>query len=491
MLKLFRKKSINYASALLESISEGNLTKTAEIKHAEQSILLANINHLVYILRGFIAQVMTMTDKTIKYTSGLKKDTENIKLISKENSVGIAIISNDMDKMTETVKGTKDYSNEIIELAQKIAAKSEHIKNMQYKNLSTVTSEYEKLDLLINNIQKTANSNIVTNKKIKSLEDKIHLIQKIADQVNSISASTNLLSLNASIEAARAGEYGRGFSVVAGEIRKLAEFSSSQSSQIKGIVDGINDEIINITFNIENEINDVNEYISISKSTKEQLNELKADTQNSFDEFIEIDRHIEKQVDKVNKIGDSITEIHQTLQDINEATTRIASASDEQYKITEYTFDKLSHLTHMNEDIKIYLDSFIKNYKIDEAKQKYIDNSINTLREIAEIKELREMEFSSATSILKEQIERYDYFELLALMQQDGLRKAITLDYTEEQVYVNFSHRPYFKEAIEGSEFISKPYISVDTNNYCIAMAVPIKAEDGEILGIMMADLKL
>ena len=61
MLKLFRKKSINYASALLESISEGNLTKTAEIKHAEQSILLANINHLVYILRGFIAQVMTMT----------------------------------------------------------------------------------------------------------------------------------------------------------------------------------------------------------------------------------------------------------------------------------------------------------------------------------------------------------------------------------------------------------------------------------------------
>ncbi len=491
MISIFNEKSNSYANTLIESISQGNLTKTAELKKAKRSLILTNINRLVFILRGFIAQVMTLTDKTINYTTGLKKDTENIKLFSKENSEQIARISEDMGKMTEMVKETKDYSDEIIDLAQKIAYKSEIIKNMQYRNLNTVSSEYEKLDHLINKIQKTANANILTNKKIKNLEEKMHLIQTIADQVNSISASTNLLSLNASIEAARAGDAGRGFSVVADEIRKLAEYSANQSNQIKEIIDGINGEIINITSNIQNEINEVNEYISISISTKEQLNDLKQDTRSSFDEFLEIDKHIENQEDKVNKIGDSISAIHQTLQDINESTAQIAAASDQQYITTENTFEKISNLTLMNEDIKAYLDSFIKNYKINEEKQKYIDNSINTLKEIAGVKELRNMDYKTATPVLKEQLEKYPHFELLALMQSDGLRKAITLDYTEQQVYVNFSHRPYFKEAIAGHEFISKPYISVDTNNYCIAMAVPIQGDGGSSLGIMMADLKL
>lgn len=145
----------------------------------------------------------------------------------------------------------------------------------------------------------------------------------------------------------------------------------------------------------------------------------------------------------------------------------------------------------MNEEIKKIIDSFIKNYKIDAEKQKYIDNGINTLKEIAKISELRSMEYSETTPILMQLIEKYPYFELIALMQKDGLRKAITLDYTEAQVYVNFSHRPYFKEAISGNDFISKPYISVDTNNYCIAMSAPVKDKEGEIIGIIMADLKL
>ncbi len=88
-------------------------------------------------------------------------------------------------------------------------------------------------------------------------------------------------------------------------------------------------------------------------------------------------------------------------------------------------------------------------------------------------------------------MKEYPQFELLSIAQKDGLRKAITLDYTEEEVYVNFAHRPYFKAAISGKEFVSKPYISIDTNNYCIAMAVPVRDNSGEITGILMADLRL
>ncbi|MNT91774.1 hypothetical protein D3C72_2329280 [compost metagenome] len=58
-------------------------------------------------------------------------------------------------------------------------------------------------------------------------------------------------------------------------------------------------------------------------------------------------------------------------------------------------------------------------------------------------------------------------------------------------MYVNFAHRPYFKEAIKGNEYQSEPYISADTNSYCIAVSVPVKQADGRITGILMGDLVL
>lgn len=487
----FKKNYVRYIDSLIYNISQGDLTKTADLKPNKHINLFTNINNLIKKFRGLIAQIMTMNDKTINYTTGLKNDTEHIKSFSKENSININTISKDMEKMTEVTQATEHYSNELIETAQNIAEKSETLKKMQYDNIETVSASYNNLDLLISKIEKTAVSNINTNKKIKHLEEKIQLIQNIADQVRKISENTNLLALNASIEAARAGEYGKGFAVVADEIRKLAENSTVQSKQIEGIVNGINQEIIDITSNIEEEINEVNDYIEVSKSTKTQLHDLKSKTNHSFEAFIEIDQHIEQQVDKVNKIGEAIKDVHVTLKDIAVATTEIAATSEEQYKITESTFDKISRLTHMNEDIKKYLDSFIQNYKIDTEKQKYIDNGINTLKEMALIPDLQSMEYAKSTPILKKLKEKYPYFELLALIQKDGLRKAITLDYTEEEVYVSFSHRPYFKAAITGKDFISKPYISVDTNNYCIAMSSPVRNSKGEIVGIIMADLKL
>lgn len=175
---------------------------------------------------------MELTDKTIKYTTGLKNDAENIKSFSKHNSITINDISIDMEKMTTAVKETKDYSNDIIDTAKSIAEKSEIIKKMQYRNMETVADSYDSLAILISEIEKTAISNINTNKRIKSLEGNIQLIQEIANQVKEISESTNLLSLNASIEAARAGEHGKGFSIVADEIRKLAENSTKQSNYI-------------------------------------------------------------------------------------------------------------------------------------------------------------------------------------------------------------------------------------------------------------------
>jgi methyl-accepting chemotaxis protein len=76
-------------------------------------------------------------------------------------------------------------------------------------------------------------------------------------------------------------------------------------------------------------------------------------------------------------------------------------------------------------------------------------------------------------------------------VQKDGLRKAISLDYDEKKVYAGFSHRPYFKAAIKGENYASKPYVSVDTNDYIITIAVPVRDNTSQIAGVLVADLML
>lgn len=485
------KKELKEIDELLYSISQGDLTRTSDSKSAGNSNLHSNLNNLIIKFRSLIAQIMTMTDKTINYTSELKHDAEDIKISSKENSKVINEISKNMEKQMSVVKEAKEYSYEITNAAKNVAKKSEIIKKMEYENMDTVDSSYKNFEVLINKMEQTVHSNMDTNQKIKSLEEKTYLIQNIADQVTQISKNTNLLALNASIEAARAGEAGKGFAVVAEEVRKLAESSTEQARQIEGIINGVKQEIADISSNMENGINAIDEYIKFSEVTKQNLSKIKAETQGTFDAFMEIDKEIESQVDKASKIEKVVQDVYDTFERISISTGEIAAASGEQYKITENTVDKLSNLTSMNKDIQQYICSFIKNYKIDDERQRYINNGVNVLKQIAKMQELTTMDYFKCTPILKEQIEKHPYFELMALMQKDGLRKAITLDYSEQQVYVNFGHRPYYKEAILGKDFISEPYISVDTNNYCIAMAVPVKQENGEIVGILMADLKL
>ncbi|EKQ55917.1 MULTISPECIES: methyl-accepting chemotaxis protein [unclassified Clostridium] len=477
--------------SLLYKISQGDLTKTFDLKLSNRSTLAFNLNSVIFRFRGLIAQIITLSDKTINYTTELKRDAESIKISSKENVENINNVSSNMKKQANLIQETREYAHDVNKATKEIAVKAENIKEMEAENLQTLELSYTSLETLLRKIEQTANSNINTSKKIMKLNDKTHIIQSITDEVSKISESTNLLALNASIEAARAGEYGKGFAVVAEEIRKLAENSTVQAKKIEGIINEVKKEIKDISTSIESEISEINDYIQVSKGIEGNLDNLKLQTNKSFNQFLEIEKHITSQVNEMSKIDGAVNDVYITFESLFKSTSEIAYASEEQYKITENIFDRLGNLSDMNKHIKSHVASFIQSYKIDSEKQKYINNGIATLKQIAANPILKTMEYLQATPILLEQIEKYPYFELIALMQRDGLRKAITLDYSEEEVYVNFAHRPYFKQAIEGNEFISEPYISVDTNNYCIAMSVPIRDENREILGILMADLKL
>lgn len=477
---------------MLHDVSQGDLTKRIDSSgNGFLNMIHTNLDNLILKLRDLVAQIITLTDKTVNYTSELNNDTMIINTSAKETVKVVNEIAKSMENQMYSIREAEEYSMDAMNSSRHVVNQSEEVSQKINSTIKTVESSYENFQTLIEKLDVVAKDSTETANKIRQLESQNTLIQSIADKVSDISDSTNLLALNAAIEAARAGEAGRGFAVVAAEVGKLAEDSTVQSKHIQEVVDDIKEEIHIISRNMEKEIESIREYINFSQVTREYLEEITKETKDLYNVFKEIGSEIDGQEEKINKVVDIIKGTSHTFENIAASTEEMVASAEEQANTTEETFQRISNLLDMNKDIESYIAGFVQNFKIDAQTQKYIDNSLNELINIAKEPCLIDMEYKSSTKYLVEMQKKNPHFELLASMQKDGLRKSITLDYTEQEVYVNFGHRPYFKEAIAGKNFISKPYISVDTKNYCIAIAVPVKDKHGEIVGVIMGDLTL
>lgn len=485
-------KSLNKINKSVHKIAQGDLTKKIQID--ERGIfktLCLNINSLVLNIRGFINETNIMTDKVIDYCESINKDAQQVDVSASETCTAINKISEDMTEQMNDVLNTNKFIHEIVEEYNDITKNGELIEDIASSMMDKVDASNKIYEQLINKMNESASSNLKLSTKIKSLYDKAFEIQSIADTVKEISKNTNLLSLNASIEAARSGNNGSGFTVVANEIRKLAEVSSNQANQIQNIINEFKLEISDITSSMTKEVESINENIKFSSITKENLDKVYVESENALKSIKHINKTIDIQNEKIINIKNVIGKISNISEGITAATQEVAAASQDQLTAMNNMFDSVSNLTNMNKNLKNRIASFAKNYEITNETKAHIENGFKILRQLAKQDGLASMDYNICTKILKENIDKSPYFELFGLVQKDGLRKAITLDYKEEDVYTSFSHRPYFKEAIKGNDYTSEPYISVDTNSYCIAMAVPVKNQTGEITGILMGDLIL
>lgn len=139
------------------------------------------------------------------------------------------------------------------------------------------------------------------------------------------------------------------------------------------------------------------------------------------------------------------------------------------------------------EGINSYLNHFIGSVKMNDEQMKETNKTFDLLQQISKGLYDKHLSFKDASSYLKEMMHQYQQFENIGLIEKSGYMVAATVDLPSEKV--DYSHRPYFIEAISGKNYVSEPYISNVSFNYCVSLAVPIINPSGKVEGVLVGDL--
>ena len=306
---------------LIQKLKEKNFAfeKQIELKDEFMLDIYENIDVMKNSVKQAFIKVKNLVDSLASASAEISATTEELAATSVEESNQISEIAAATDEMNTNIRSNA-------ESASITAEKANNNGRIVKENVEQIGKTIEKINQIAAFVTDASQKLEQLGKASESINDILQVIDEIADQ-------TNLLALNAAIEAARAGEHGRGFAVVADEVRKLAERSSKSTKEIADIIKNIQSETSKVIQTMTNGKKEVDEVIKLADMSRASLNQMFQNIQIVIQNISQIAAANEEQSAVSKEVAKRVETITTTIQESTRAISQIAEAANDLSKL--------------------------------------------------------------------------------------------------------------------------------------------------------------
>ncbi|WP_019600828.1 methyl-accepting chemotaxis protein [Teredinibacter turnerae] len=303
---------IGDAKRIAEDIAKGNLISEINLQLEDDGSVLRSLKDMRDNLLSLVNSVKNKSNELANKSELLQQSAKEISAATNAQSASTGNMAASLEELSVSISSVSDNAREALASSDDLGSASSQGESIIFDTLS----EMEKITKLV-----TATSDAVENMSVSSEQ-----ISNVIDVIREVTEQTNLLALNAAIEAARAGEMGRGFSVVADEVRNLAEKTTQSANEISQMISKVRSSTDSAVTSMRMVVTGVEAGQSLSQDAGTKITAMQKQVSIVSDAISQIAMALQEQSEASNTISQSVENIAQMV-DETAASSNASSAT--------------------------------------------------------------------------------------------------------------------------------------------------------------------
>lgn len=352
-------KPINQLVGVAEKIANGDLSgKVAITSKNEIGVLAKSIQTMVNNLREVVFNVMQSAEQVAASSQQLMANADQSAQATEQVTAVITDVANNADKQLTATNTSLDAIKNMSANIEQIAINANTVVTMSNQTAAAAGKGGSAIETAVNQMNHIDTTVVQSAEVITHLDECSRQIGQIVDTISGIANQTNLLALNAAIEAARAGEHGKGFAVVADEVRKLAEQSQAATEQIAALIAEIQGKTNKAVTAMQEGISEVKLGTEVVSTAGMAFSEIVSLVNEVSPKIQEISSAMQQMTAGSQQMVHSVHEIDDLSRNVADNTQTVSAATQEQSAAMEEIASSSNALAKLAEELRVCVNKF-------------------------------------------------------------------------------------------------------------------------------------